>query len=167
MGTCERNVDWYFHTCVAGHDQPNHDKVDYHLSGHSHRAGVYTVGLQHGGKLVQVRSAFDPGLSATQSTNKHGGPTSWIVSSSGGPLGTQNLNGELKQWLLTAPSGTLLNEADATPIRQVRTEAGNGKPRLAVALGLSARRQGGDAAGVGATRQRPAAAHLPPCRLAR
>ncbi|WP_084084464.1 metallophosphoesterase [Cupriavidus sp. USMAA2-4] len=134
MGTCERNVDWYFHTCVAGHDQPNHDKVDYHLSGHSHRAGVYTVGLQHGGKLVQVRSAFDPGLSATQSTNKHGGPTKLIVSSSGGPLGTQNLNGELKQWLLTAPSGTLLNEADATPIRQVRTEAGNGKPRLAVAL---------------------------------
>ncbi|MFJ4293624.1 hypothetical protein ACIP1U_28190 [Cupriavidus sp. NPDC089707] len=134
LATCGRNVDWYFRECVAGHDQTNNDKVDYHLSGHSHRAGVYTVGLRDGGKLVQVRSAFDPGLSATQDTNKHGGPTKLIVSSSGGPLGTQNLNGELGQWLLTAPSGTLLNEADSTPIQQVRAEAGHGKPRLAVAL---------------------------------
>lgn len=134
LGTCERNVDWYFRECVAGHDQTNNDKVDYHLSGHSHRAGVYTVRLRDSGKLVQVVSAFDPGLSAAQDTNKHGGPTKLIVSSSGGPLGTQNLNGELGQWLLTAPSGTLLDEAGAKPVSQVRTEAGPGKPRLAVAL---------------------------------
>lgn len=134
LGTCERNVDWYFRECVAGHGQPNKDRVDYHLSGHSHRAGVYTVAVRDSAKQVQIRNAFDPGLSEVQTDNKHGGPTKLIVSSSGGPLGTQNLNGELAQWMMTAPSGTLLDEASAAPILQIRTEAGNGKPRLAVVL---------------------------------
>lgn len=42
MGTCERRLRWYFDHLVLG-DGP---RVDWHFSGHSHRAGVYQAAVQ-------------------------------------------------------------------------------------------------------------------------
>jgi hypothetical protein len=97
--------------------------VDWHLSGHSHRSGVYKVQWQQAytrtGRRIQVVSARDPGIHGPQ-TVKPDTHTALIVTSSGGPIGYQNLDGELSAWTGRPPAGTLLDTATGQ-IRQVST----------------------------------------------
>lgn len=150
VGTCEKNQATYLarfvqpvEHAVAG------PKVDWHLSGHSHRSGVYKLGWSSRGVYgpqgwrVEVRQAKDPGIHGVQ-TVKPNTETALIVSSCGGPIGYQNLDGELSAWTGRPPAGTLLDPATGE-IRQVKTDrchvegdfkgkGFNEKPRLAVAL---------------------------------
>jgi len=128
MGTCERRLRWYFDHLVLG-DGP---RVDWHFSGHSHRAGLYQAARSARSRgRVEVTSARDPGLEGPQAGD--GRATRFVVSSCGGPIGYQNLDGELAGWTLRPPAGSLLD-----PVRhrlsQVRSATGTGRPRLAVAL---------------------------------
>jgi hypothetical protein len=147
VGTCERNQATYLEEHIGAPGRRSRDPaVDWHLSGHSHRSGVYKVQWEqdyvHGGatRRMQVVSAQDPGIHGAQ-TAKPDTHTALIVTSSGGPIGYQNLDGELSAWTGRPPAGTLLDTATGQ-IRQVSTsrchiEDGRGyneKPRLAVAL---------------------------------
>lgn len=128
MGTCERNLKWYFDNLVLATDKP---RVDWHLSGHSHRAGVYQAVRMPGRGRVEVSSAKDPGLHPPQTHD--GKTTHFVVSSCGGPIGYQNLDNELKGWTLRPPAGSLLDTAKNS-LRQVASLQGTGRPRLCVAL---------------------------------
>jgi hypothetical protein len=145
-GTCEINQDQYFSRCVRTQGQGSgpgivapQAAVDWHFSGHSHRAGVYTV-AGSAARGIEVVSARDPGIQGEQ-TARAREHTRFIVTSSGGPIGKQNLDHELDGWTLRPPAGTLLEPASGR-IRQVHTQrssasAGapwNEKPRLCVAL---------------------------------
>ncbi|TSD53914.1 hypothetical protein FFI97_028895 [Variovorax sp. KBS0712] len=148
-GTCEVNQDVYFErfVCVDGGSTGKatpETAVDWHFSGHSHRSGVYDVAWcqpSSGARMVQVTSAVDPGIRKETVKAPARQRTRFIVSSSGGPVGKQNLDRELDSWTLRPPSGTLLDPATGV-ITQVMTQrscksAGaplNEKPRLAVAL---------------------------------
>ncbi|MDM0120864.1 metallophosphoesterase [Variovorax arabinosiphilus] len=128
MGTCERNLKWYFDDMVLATDKP---RVDWHLSGHSHRAGVYQAARAAGSARVNVRSAKDPGLHKAQTHD--GKTTHFVVSSCGGPIGYQNLDDELKGWTLRPPAGSVV-DTDKKSIRQIASAQGTGRPRLCVAL---------------------------------
>jgi hypothetical protein len=148
-GTCEINQDAYFErfVCADGGTIDNatpETGVDWHFSGHSHRSGVYEVAWcqpASGARMIQVTSAVDPGIRNETVKAPARQRTRFIVSSCGGPVGKQNLDGELDNWTLRPPSGTLLDPATGI-ITQVKTQrssrsAGaplNEKPRLAVAL---------------------------------
>ncbi|VTY40163.1 Uncharacterised protein [Xylophilus ampelinus] len=153
VGTCERNQRTYLreHTRMPG--QPGPDApVDWHLSGHSHRAGVYLIrwgqpsatgrsGVPlNSSRPLQVTSAKDPGIHGAQ-TVRPNSQTAFIVVSAGGGIGYQNLDGELSAWTGRPPAGTVLDPASGK-IRQLKTERSridggkgfNEKPRLCVAL---------------------------------
>lgn len=152
VGTCEKNQATYLAQYVQPMDRAKASptpKVDWHLSGHSHRSGVYKLGWNprsidtSDGWRVEVREAKDPGIHNTQ-TVKPNTVTALIVSSCGGPIGYQNLDGELSAWTGRPPAGTTLDPATGE-IRQVKTDrchvegkfqgkGFNEKPRLAVAL---------------------------------
>ncbi|WP_341889749.1 metallophosphoesterase [Variovorax sp. YR752] len=152
VGTCEKNQATYLAQYVQPMDQAKASptpKVDWHLSGHSHRSGVYKLGWNprsidtSDGWRVEVREAKDPGIHNTQ-TVKPNTVTALIVSSCGGPIGYQNLDGELSAWTGRPPAGTTLDPTTGE-IRQVKTDrchvegkfqgkGFNEKPRLAVAL---------------------------------
>lgn len=128
MGTCERRLRWYFDHLVLG-DGP---RVDWHFSGHSHRAGVYQAARSARSRgRVEVTSARDPGLEGPQTGD--GRATRFVVSSCGGPIGYQNLDGELAGWTLRPPAGSVLDPVSHR-LSQVRSATGTGRPRLAVAL---------------------------------
>ncbi|MBB1633635.1 metallophosphoesterase [Cupriavidus sp. UME77] len=132
MGTCERNLAWFFQNCA---NQRKTGGVDVHFSGHSHRAGVYTTSQSEQGSVVHVVGAFDPGLQPNDKANAiEPGVTKFVVSSCGGPIGVQNLNHELGGWTLTPPSGTLYDSTAKSPFRQITYTKGSAQPRLAVAL---------------------------------
>ncbi|WP_447745274.1 metallophosphoesterase [Variovorax boronicumulans] len=146
VGTCERGLAHYFeHYVRAGRRRPKGGaQVDWHLSGHSHRSGVYQVEWQSDGPdtkpYIQVVSAKDPGIHEVQ-TVPADTQTALIVSSCGGPIGYQNLDGELSAWTGRPPAGTLLEPAtgkiNQVSTRRCRIEDGkayNEKPRLCVAL---------------------------------
>ncbi|RIX73306.1 metallophosphoesterase [Acidovorax cavernicola] len=148
-GTCEINQDVYFDrfVCVDGDGTGKatpETAVDWHFSGHSHRSGVYNVAWcqpSSGARMIQVSSAVDPGIRNETVKIPARQRTRFIVSSSGGPIGKQNLDRELDSWTLRPPSGTLLDPVTGV-IAQVKTQRSsrsvgaplNEKPRLAVAL---------------------------------
>ena len=150
VGTCEKNLATYFEQCVTLGSQVAQGPaaIDWHLSGHSHRSGVYKLQWQpvrRGGatQQIQVVSAKDPGIHHPQIAKPHS-ETTLIVSSCGGPIGYQNLDGELSAWTGRSPAGTLLDPISGL-IKQIKTdrchldgshqgEGFNEKPRLAVAL---------------------------------
>lgn len=147
VGTCERNQAVYLeHYVNVPGRRGKGPGVDWHLAGHSHRSGVYKVRWQQDNaravatRRVQVYSARDPGIHEAQ-TVPPDTETALIVSSCGGPIGYQNLDGELSAWTGRPPAGSLLEPATGK-ISQVSTrrcriddgKAYNEKPRLCVAL---------------------------------
>jgi len=143
FGTCEKNLKWYFDTCVFVDDTR---RVNHHLSGHSHRSGLYRPTPEDRPNMLRranIADSRDPGLHGEQkSSDQH---TNFIVSSCGGPIGVQNLYGELNGWTLRPPSGTLL-DAKGGAIKQVKTSdpKKNTQPRLCVALDYLAVMSRGD-----------------------
>ena len=146
FGTCEQHVGTYFSDFVYGaanshsRAQPSPSvAVDWHFSGHSHRAGVYEVtkDLAVTGRQIEISiSANDPAFTPISA---HVPQTQFIVSSCGGPIGVQNFEGELNGWTLRPPSGTLLDPLSGkiTQITSKRFDLARGyneQPRLAVAL---------------------------------
>lgn len=139
-GTCEKNRAWFFKECM-------NRGVDYHFSGHSHRAGVYRARYRPGATpdgaggvmaatpaTLNIHLACDPAFTPVPG----GDGTTFIVSSSGGPLGLQHLRSADRRtgggagWVLRPPSGTLVDTArgEITQIKSVKS----GKPRLCVTL---------------------------------
>ncbi|MDN4590700.1 hypothetical protein DBA29_19665 [Xenophilus aerolatus] len=155
VGTCERNQKTYLeeHTCIPGLGVVA-SPVDWHLSGHSHRSGVYTLRWGqprqvavassgrpvYAGRPLDVIGAKDPGIHGAQTVPKDK-TTAFVVVSAGGGIGYQNLDGELSAWTGRAPAGNLLEPARGR-ITQVKTERShvedgkgfNERPRLCVAL---------------------------------
>jgi hypothetical protein len=146
-GTCEHNQHWFYKGMVFG--SPN---VDWYISGHSHRAGVYQVSMTNYKKNfgVSVNFPSDPGLSGNETT--FFGGTRFVVSGSGGLIGRwQNLNGELGSGsnatkeqnlkmklnggLLRPPSGSWIDvqTGKVEQVKAVRPNM-NEKPRLCVIL---------------------------------
>jgi hypothetical protein len=147
VGTCERNQAVYLeHYVNVPGRRGKGPGADWHLAGHSHRSGVYKVRWQQDNaravatRRVQIYSAKDPGIHEVQ-TVPPDTETALIVSSCGGPIGYQNLDGELSAWTGRPPAGTLLDPVTGR-ISQVSTSrcriedgrAYNEKPRLCVAL---------------------------------
>jgi hypothetical protein len=134
-GTFEKEQSWLFEACI-------NNKVRYHFSGHSHRAGVYKVEksenlTKSAKKDVRIVSGFDPGIEPNHTDNAVGPLTKLIVSSSGGPIGVQNHDNELYGFNMQLPSGTLLDQAAERPIVAIKADSTKNphiKPRLCVAL---------------------------------
>ena len=128
-GSCERMVRKYLdkYTCprTQNSQAENIKKVDWHFSGHSHRMGVYDYEWE--GKNVTF-SAWDPGLQQ-QPDDLHIG-TQFVVSSSAGSIGKQNLKGELGGELLRPPSGSFVDVKE-WEVEQVKAAP---NPRLCVIL---------------------------------
>jgi predicted phosphodiesterase len=142
-GTFEQRQKWFFQRMV------NND-LDIQLSGHSHRPGVYSFAQE--GEKYRVKEAFDPGWGKDGKTPtedfvdlpKEG--TSFIVTSTGGPQGRQNLDDELaggftadlnkrSSWHVIPPTASVIDIANKR-IKQIHW-AGNGryeKPRLPIAI---------------------------------
>ncbi len=142
FGTCERNLKWYFAHCASVPGQPT--RVDWHLSGHSHRSALYTISQGRstlGAGTVTVASRRDPGMYKDGLTAYARSGTQFVVSSCGGPIGVQNLAGELNGHTLRPPAGSLL-DCGERKLRQIKTQRTgrdtgtryNEVPRLAVAL---------------------------------
>ncbi|GHT95782.1 hypothetical protein AGMMS49545_19310 [Betaproteobacteria bacterium] len=147
MGTCEKNQHWFYEKMVF-----EKNPLDWHFSGHSHRAGVYGVkrecGTYPNQDTLKVSYANDPGLESKALPTG----TRFVVSSSAGPIGTQNLQGEFvkvkkwltgkiepgefNNWLLRPPSGSFVDCAGSGSVEQIKTVRSpfNEKPRLCVIL---------------------------------
>lgn len=152
VGTCERNLAQYLdHHVLAPGRKGRAAGVDWHLSGHSHRSGVYQIRWEDQKsptspkaaplRKVRVVRAKDPGIHGPQTVAANTS-TALVVSSCGGPIGYQNLDGELSAWTGRPPSGSVLDCATGR-ISQVDTQRSriaspgnpyNEKPRLCVAL---------------------------------
>lgn len=142
FGTCERNLRWYFEHCASIPGQPT--RVDWHLSGHSHRSALYTVRHGHtgaGAPTITVTGRRDPGMYKEKSVAAADSGTQFVVSSCGGPIGVQNLAGELNGHTLRPPAGSRLDCTDRSieQVKTLRTGRASGtpyneKPRLCVAL---------------------------------
>ncbi|MBN8749882.1 Uncharacterised protein [Xylophilus ampelinus] len=96
--------------------------MDWHLSGHSHRSGIYKVRWQQDNARATATRRIQ-------------------VISAGGGIEYQNVDGELSAWTGRLPAGTVLDPSSGK-IKQVKTERShaddgkgfNEKPRLCVAL---------------------------------
>jgi len=139
-GTFQQNQKWYLQECVNAQGK----EVDYHFSGHSHRAGVYLGEISQSHVNYVFADDFNVTTAKEQSTKaSHLGPkgqTALIVSSSGGPVGVQNFANELcdgtDSWNLRPASGTLVDPNTHTVQRVVvnTDKVPSAKPRLCVAL---------------------------------
>jgi hypothetical protein len=140
-GGCEKGLRTYLRDYVAPHSGQKAGSVDWHFAGHTHRAGVYHLQAAlpddevteerpiDARRVARVRG-YDPDL---EKPRTHGG-TCFIVSGSAGPLGLQNLEGELSGFTFRPPSGTLVDmNGTITQIKTAR-DSHNEMPRLCVAL---------------------------------
>lgn len=117
-------------------------KIQYTLSGHSHRNGVY-VCTNSDSSWQPGRYDFETEALPMEGTNyvdltkkKPTSPAKMIVSSSGGPNGKQNFDNELFNWSTDYPSGTYIkygkNDEEVIGIKRASNK--RAKPRFAVAL---------------------------------
>lgn len=135
-GTFSKGRDWLYPRLNNG--------IHYTLSGHSHRSGVYRLSMSESGTMSA--KGYQPAecdkLSETVSLTykdffKASSTSRVVVSSCGGPIGVQNLKGELYGWNLMPPSGTLVNidVDDPTELQRIVPTKYNGaRPRFCVAL---------------------------------
>ena len=135
-GTFSRGRDWLYPKLNYG--------IHFTMAGHSHRSGVYRLQNKNHKKMSAI--GYHPAeykQSAPTSAQMHQKMFSdpWttrvVVSSCGGPIGTQNIQGELFGWNLMPPSGTLLDMDADGPLQLQRIatkEYKQGKPRFCVAL---------------------------------
>lgn len=115
--------------------------LHYSMSGHSHRAGVYK--LNNRNPQAATAAAYEPALVGDASMDgihkklfSDPQTTRLIVSSCGGPIGVQNVGGEMNHWNLRPPAGTLLKTDASGPdeCRRVVATGSQSKPRFCVAL---------------------------------
>lgn len=135
-GTFSKGRDWLYPRLNNG--------IHYTLSGHSHRSGVYRLIISESGAMSAA--GYQPGEynksneSASQTYKdffRNSSTSRVVVSSCGGPIGVQNLKGELYGWNLMPPSGTLIDidiDGPAELRRVVPTKYNAARPRFCVAL---------------------------------
>jgi hypothetical protein len=139
-GTFSHNRRWLF----TQHFNSDERGIHYTLSGHSHRAGAYSIDLKSGPDEVVVRACEIP-LPGENAQRIHDGcfpsgaqqQTRILVSSCGGPIGMQNIHEGTKGWDLRPPSGTLLDieKRGADEFRRiVASEYKQARPRFCVFL---------------------------------
>lgn len=119
----------------------NDDLIQLTLSGHSHRSGLYqpeSFKESLGRKTMTVRARAPQPPQKDDSVRPYQGvnpaKAKLIVSASGGPIPKQNYAGELFNWGLERPSGTLVqfNGIDAQ-FSLIESKIAQAKPRFAVA----------------------------------
>lgn len=138
-GTFAENRRWLFSLLNDGSGE---GRLHYTLAGHSHRAAAYSVShLGTERRLVAVRAyePMEPGDATYDDVHARifgGSQTRVLVTSSGGPIGGQNYDGELLGWNRTAPSGTLLKTDAQGPdeFRRIIAQQRSAQPRFCVAL---------------------------------
>jgi len=113
-------------------------KIDYTLSGHSHRSGLYQV---INGDVDTFRSNMTvKGMVAEEDGNfdlkSMGDKCRILVAGCGGPIAVQNQKNEFYNWGLDTPSGNIIkfNGSKEKQVGILRAKNGKSKPRLAVAL---------------------------------
>jgi predicted MPP superfamily phosphohydrolase len=128
-GTFERHRHFLY-------SQLAENTIHYTLSGHSHRAGLYTP--------VKVKDyLFKTFLDIEVHADNKGiypkipaDKTRMIVSACGGPIAIQNHDGELFNWGMDTPSGSYIkfSGSQEKEIGIKRSRVTQAKPRLCVAL---------------------------------
>jgi len=115
------------------------DNIQYALSGHSHRSGMYQItGKNHPSVPGFLSSTWKVKGQAAGNDGKFnpGAGCRILVGASGGPIPIQNHNNELFNWGLDVPSGNYIKFSGTAEaeigVKTATTECS--KPRLAVAL---------------------------------
>ncbi|MDR0588198.1 MAG: metallophosphoesterase [Burkholderiales bacterium] len=142
-GTCEKNLPWFFENCVNFDNKAgaNPNAITAHFVGHSHRPGVYNLIKCEDetrfeilkfhwfrGSVLEINDACDPGLCATKvATTPSPNVTKFVVCSSSGIMGKQNIWDELAGWTWVKPSGIVYNGGVVSTI-----ETKGNKPRMCV-----------------------------------
>ena len=109
-GGCEQGLKMYFEKYASLEAAPQPGQVNMHLSGHSHRSGVYTLKKRKSdprdGVSIECRIPNFPGnLGKLPSP---GAGTQFIVGTTAGPMGKQALSGRhwlFGSWSDNAPGG--------------------------------------------------------------
>jgi hypothetical protein len=156
-GGCERNLKTYLNDYTSIGKAPEKGRVSMHLSGHTHRAGVYSLSRKNGRNddkdaaiRLQCKVPGFPGKLGQIDALSAG--TRYSIASAGGGIGRQGVaglgkdgkwsnngtddNAFLGGWLMQAPSGNL-NDTASGKIELVvanKDTARNDIPRLAVML---------------------------------
>jgi hypothetical protein len=108
-------------------------RVDWHFTGHSHRAGLYRMKGNYDGNGPVTMRGFEPELESDK-LPAEAGPR-FVVSGCSGPISLQNLGDELSGYTLRPPLGTWVNlETNEMELLKAPDEENNEKPRLSVAL---------------------------------
>jgi predicted MPP superfamily phosphohydrolase len=151
-GGCERNLKTYLRDFINVDSTFRAGKVTAHFSGHTHRAGVYT--LKWNKDHIQI-GCKDPAITPPKPATTYAG-TRFIVSTSAGSFGKQCLPGWdgkafglndlvvvrdqdkafLGGWFARPPGGYLTDQFgnNATTVSTLRHKTHNEVPRLAVML---------------------------------
>ena len=162
-GGCEVGLCTYLKEYTAFRTRASYRQVDLHLSGHSHRCGVYTLSERSahykGGQLESISVSIQcrvPQFPSLGELPRRDAGTRFIVGSTAGPLGKQAVAGWdtggllgkagwkntkpggalLDGWLTRPPSG-LVVDTGSEAIDYVKAdghEKRNDLPRLAVML---------------------------------
>ena len=106
------------------------NKIQYTLSGHSHRSGLYHI---TNGDNSFIRSNMD--VQGQASRNFKFSPRQGcriLVAACGGPIAVQNHNHELFNWGMDYPSGNVIKADGSISIKVSKVK--QAQPRLAVAL---------------------------------
>lgn len=135
-GTFSKGRDWLYPRLNNG--------IHYTLSGHSHRSGVYCLDISKSGAMsakgyqpAEYEKSCETASRMYRDFFKVPSTSRIVVSSCGGPIGVQNLKGELYGWNLMPPSGTLINTGvdDPTELQRLTpTKYKAAQPRFCVAL---------------------------------
>ena len=147
-GGCELGLKTYLDGYTAMGAAPGAGQVGLHLSGHSHRGGVYTLRKRKGsaGDGVDIECRV-PWLQSLPASDKG---TRYVVGTAGGPLGRQALSGWhpkqqgwadhgnalLGGWLARPPSGLVVDTGSGRIdyVKAPPDPARHDLPRLAVML---------------------------------
>ncbi len=135
-GTFSLGRDWLYPKVNKG--------INFTMAGHSHRSGVYRLDNTNPEEMSAV--GYQPAeykrtdsIASRMHAKMFSSPTTTrvAVSSCSGPIGMQNLQGEMFGWNLMPPSGTLLDidaKGELEFQRVVTKKYKPSKPRFCVAL---------------------------------
>lgn len=121
--------DWGSFNSPRGYGELFEGKIDYTLSGHTHRPAVYTPHWSNTESYKPEARYKDPGENSTLLTSKD----TFLVCGSAGPYSKQNYIGELKGWGQLRPQGLILSfEGEKRSVKWV--EYDGQKPRFAAVV---------------------------------
>ena len=162
-GGCEKGLKSYIDKYTSKSGAPQSGKVHLHISGHSHRSGVYTLGDVYNGLIrrsgVEITCSVPKLEKVTRPLPSVAVGTRYIVGTTAGPMGKMALSGwspsagrwennkptekggskynaMLGGWLTRPPSGLIVNTGtgDLEYVIASKDDTRNDIPRLAVML---------------------------------